>query len=153
MSTKTVKIDTAGAADLIRFAKESLGITFKDNTPVVAMRAKVKAAHEGDEFTLEENQADEAPPVRVMKSEVDSKDGEAMVTVMIAAHDGPGGDEPVPVSVNGKAMLIPRGVEAPIKRMYLEVLKNAVEARYEALDNGGMSPARPVHRYPFSVLG
>lgn len=149
MSTKTFKVATAKAPELTRLATECLGMTFKKGTPVPVMRAKIKAAFDGDEFTLEMPDADEAPSKPVLAVN-NTDDHPSHVTVIVATQDTAGGNEPVPVSVNGKAMLIPRGEEATIPWAYYQVLKDAVEFRYDPLPDGGMSPARKVMRYPFN---
>jgi hypothetical protein len=75
------------------------------------------------------------------------------VKILIARTEDAGGDEPVPVGVNGPIMLVPRGEPVEIPYAYYEVLKNAVKDIYDPLPDGGMNPVpRKVPAYPFQRL-
>ena len=88
-------------------------------------------------------------------------DGEAVqsdyVVIRIQSQNEPGGEQPVPVGVNGSVMLIPRDQDARIPRSYYEVLKNAVVDRYEPeIVNGLMvgmkSEPRRIPAYPVQLI-
>lgn len=85
-----------------------------------------------------------------------SSEGDPKVTIHIPRQSGPGGDRHVPVSVNGRLMLIPRARNVEIPYRYYEALNNAIEARYEEVPARGDQPAdmkrTDVHSYPFHVL-
>lgn len=73
--------------------------------------------------------------------------------VIIARSDKPGGDQPVPLSVNGIAMYVERGKEQDIPEEYFGVLRDAVqELRDAAPDGRGLSEPRFVPMYPYSVV-
>lgn len=75
--------------------------------------------------------------------------------VIIQQQEGPGGKEPVSVSVNGFRCDIPRGIECDIARPYTEVLKNAIETHYEyEEDERGKSQIkqRNVPRFNWSII-
>jgi hypothetical protein len=77
------------------------------------------------------------------------------VILMIGKQDVPGGAEPVPVSVNGSAMLIERGQMVEIAYRYYEALLNAQRTTYTQKVNYlthevSMIP-EVVQSYPFSV--
>ena len=55
------------------------------------------------------------------------------VTVRIRAEKGRGGNAPVPVSVNGNTIYIPRGVDQPIRTPFLEALMHAEQIVYEEI--------------------
>lgn len=71
--------------------------------------------------------------------------------------------EPVPVALNGRMMLIPRGRPVTISREYFNVLRDArqeIYAEYEGPkpgtfddEGGGLGEAMIVQAYPYSVLG
>ena len=75
----------------------------------------------------------------------------------IIVHKSPvrGGDRDVPVIVNGTTYLLKRGVEIPAPPCVVEVLRNAIETRYEQrTDDRGMTElvAYQAQSYPFSIL-
>jgi hypothetical protein len=77
------------------------------------------------------------------------------VRIMLHRTDKAGGLRPVPVGVNGKIMLIPRGEAVWVPEAYVDVLQNAVELQYPPYDSdgdflGGLKPPEEVPAYPFS---
>ena len=60
-------------------------------------------------------------------------------------------DQPVPVSVNGTTILIPRGKRVAVKRKYVHVLENAIGTQYREDQNGGGLIAYDSQSYPVSV--
>lgn len=85
-------------------------------------------------------------------------DGETVeetdVRIMVHTKDGPGGERPVPVAVNGSLMLIPRGQEVWVPSRYVEALEHAEEYAYEEYRDGtgGLKAPRRVKAYPFSYV-
>jgi len=77
------------------------------------------------------------------------------VRINIGIQEEAGGNEPVPVGVNGKIMLIPRGKDVDIPESYLEALQHAVTYKYDSLPDGmGINPVpREVQLYPFQIRG
>lgn len=149
---KQIPINEATAGQLRAFAESTLGLSIHPNCNRDAILAKVKQAWDKPEIPVEEPPEAEpqtGQPPRPATAEQQPPKAE-MVRILIHVTEDAGGDEPVPVSVNGRAMLIPRGKEVDIKPEYYEVLKNAVQHRYEALPDGGMNPVpRKVPLYPF----
>ena len=73
-----------------------------------------------------------------------------MMRIHVNITEEAGGNEPVPVSVNGKVMLIPRGKDVDVPAEYVEVLQHAISHKYDPLPDGGMNPVpREVPLYPF----
>jgi hypothetical protein len=84
-----------------------------------------------------------------------NEDGSKSVKIIIQTSDRAGGDRPVPVGVNGRIMLIPRGTPVWVPESYVEVLKHAVEHAYDEYDAdsnifGGLQARKDVSAYPFS---
>ena len=84
-----------------------------------------------------------------------AKDGTTEVRIILHRTDKAGGSRPVPVGVNGKIMLIPRGESVWVPEAYVEVLQNAIEFQYPPYDGetdflGGLKDPEQVPAYPFS---
>lgn len=157
MSTKSIPIADATEAQLRTFAETYLGISIAYNAKLETIRAKVSEAWSKPEIMVQDESAVEnqtmagAPPRPVTKDQQPpSKD---KVRLIIQRTDDAGGDEPVPVGVNGRVMLIPRGEEVDVPVSYFEVLKNAITHRYESLKDGGINPIpRKVPLYPYQII-
>lgn len=150
MSVK-VALSEATRDQLMAFAENVLGINPPHNIGVETLRAKVYEAWGKDEITVEDQadhpaQEGSAPvPVTAEQKAADRK----MVKVIIHKTDEPGGDEPVPVGVNGKVMLVPRGTQVSIPEEYYHVLNNASRLHYDTDSNGSLiMPPREIHQYP-----
>ena len=52
-------------------------------------------------------------------------------TIRLTEAEGAGGSEPVPVGVNGRVQLIPRGKDVEVRLPYVAVLKNAEKIVYD----------------------
>jgi hypothetical protein len=153
MSDKKIKLNEATEPQLRSFAESYLGMTFPANTKPETIRAKVMAAWTKEEIMVEDEEPKAAltgQPPRTPKGKEPSPD---KVRIIIQRTEEAGGDEPVPVGVNGKIMLVPRGEEVEIPVSYFEVLKNAVKDIYEPIKEGGINPVpRKVPSYPFQRL-
>ena len=156
-TTKEVKIADATADQLREFGNLYLGLAFDRDTPVDVMRTQIGKAVQKSTITVG---IDPKPRVRPREAAAQS-DGEAVqsdyVVIRIQSQNEPGGEQPVPVGVNGSVMLIPRDQDARIPRSYYEVLKNAVVDRYEPeIVNGLMvgmkSEPRRIPAYPVQLI-
>jgi len=147
-----ISIAEATQAQFREFANNSLGLNLPPNTKDETVVAKITAAWGKDYIMVSKEEdiqkhagAAPRPVTDVQASPEDDK-----VRIVISITEDPGGNEPVPVSVNGKAMLIPRGKEVDIPLSYFEVLNNAIAYKYESLGDGGLNPIpREVPAYPF----
>lgn len=80
------------------------------------------------------------------------------VAITIPEQDTPGGEEPVPVSVNGQQLWIPRNGRQVIPIEYVEALENAEKFIYAPISADttmqqmemGLREPRVVKEYPFS---
>lgn len=72
--------------------------------------------------------------------------------IIIDRQDGPGGDRPVFVGVNGSSILIPRGEPVAVGLPYVEALANATQTLFDQSMETGEVSARDVPAYPFRVL-
>lgn len=81
------------------------------------------------------------------------KRGEQVIEIVVQASEEAGGGEPVPVSVNGSAIWIPRGVPVRVKRKFADALNLAIRTVYDPDPGplGGTLPPRDVRQYPYSV--
>lgn len=154
---KKIALKAATQAQLRAFAQAYLGMSFPPNAKTEAIRSKIRAAWTKEEIPIEAPEAVEDTPQGTRPPSVTAEQrppGPQKIKIIIQRTDEPGGDEPVPLGVNGRVMLVPRGEEVEIPTAYFEVLKNAVTHRYEALKEGGLNPVpREVPMYPFQRIG
>lgn len=143
---KRIPLIEATASQLADFATANLGLDVQFRMGSDRIRAVMATAN----YTKDYIEVDEPEPVAAQ--EASTKDQRPKVTIIISAQEGPGGDQPVPVSVNGRAMWIERAKPSAIPYPYYEALKNAVKVVYDPDPNGGMKPPRNVQVYPFTVL-
>lgn len=155
MSEKKVLLKDATGPQMRAFAEAYLGMTFRHNEANEKVRASIAEAWQKDEIIVNEPDAQEplvGSPPRQATAEQAAKSSDK-VRIIIQRSEEAGGDEPVPVGVNGKVMLVPRGEPVEIPRPYFEVLQHAVKHVYEQLAEGGINPIpRQVPAYPFQVL-
>lgn len=147
---KKIPIATATAAQLADFASSHLGLEVNFRMGTAAIRAKMATTG----FTKDEIEVDEPEePAPAQPVAAGAKPRE-YVTIMIAAQESPGGSEPVPVSVNGKAMWIERSKPSRVPIEYYLALKNAVKYVYDPDPGprGGLLPPREVTTYPVTLL-
>lgn len=153
--TKSLPIGEASQAQLRAFAEAYLGMSFPPNAKTETVRSKIRAAWTKGEILVEvpEEAAEPAPGAPPPAPPGHRAPDPHKVRIILQRTDEPGGDEPVPVGVNGRVMLIPRGEEVEIPMAYYEALKNAITYRYESLRDGGLNPVpRKVPMYPFQRI-
>ena len=181
--SKRIPLNEASLEQLRLFAEASLGLELSPNCNSSTLVNKIKTAapaiesipaeiatgagHKFAAINVQENGwatfsvEDPNRPGKV-KMETDLQPGETPypqphVKIQISASAKPGGDEPVPVSVNGAAMWIPRKKPAVIPLKYALVLQNAVEQRYEEYNqetdmHGGLKAPNVVQSYDMSIM-
>lgn len=156
---KQIPIAEATAAQLREFARDALGLPdIKDTANKAQLLAQIQAAWDKPHIVV--SVVDESLPARrtakAAIAEETPDNHPEKVTVLIHVQEEKGGDRPVELSVNGKIMLVPRGVEAEIPWPYYIALKHAEQHFYDPLpvndqESGGLNPEpRKVMRYPFS---
>ncbi|WP_395451194.1 hypothetical protein ACHMW7_16210 [Aminobacter sp. UC22_36] len=149
---KRIPITEATATQLADFATANLGLTdvqFRMGADKIrSLMATV--GYDKDYIEIAE------PPVGAGRAPIDPdavpSTERRYVNIIIQAQEGPGGSDPVPVSVNGRAMWIERAKESRIPFEYFEALRNAVKKVYDPNPQGGLMPPRNVPTYPFTVL-
>lgn len=154
-----IKLQEAKGYQLREFATKVLGLDVKGTESLEKVRAKIAAAYDGDEIEVSEPETVTAP-VRVIPTpgasdsdEYSDANANRKVTILIQAHNGPGGDQPVFAGVNGKGIWIPRGEPVEVAQKFVEVLENAKEDKYDMLPEGGINPTpRKVPVYPFQRI-
>lgn len=153
-----VPVHEATAEQLRQYAANVLGLDIHPNAKRETILARIMAVT-GDALT--EIDVDEgpdadlpvgAPPQPATTQQHGPTPGK--VRVIINTVDEPGGSEPVPLSVNGRAMLVPRGRQVDIPSHYFEVLKNATKMVYDPSPEpeGGLLPPRIVPMYPYQRI-
>ena len=77
-------------------------------------------------------------------------------TIRLARTEEAGGEEAVPVGVNGDVMLVPRGEDVPVRLPYVEVLRHAQKIVYtQRLEEDGLRIRYIPHivpRYPIESM-
>lgn len=153
---RQVKIAEATHMQLLGFACNNLGLNLPPNTKKETVVAKISTCWDKDYILVLDMSETQEPtqkgdnPVPVTEEQ---KPKRRMVTIHINETEEAGGSEPVQVSVNGKAMLITRGVDVEIPYEFYEVLKHAITHKYDPLPDGGINPKpREVPLYPFQLV-
>jgi hypothetical protein len=77
----------------------------------------------------------------------------AFMRVTIPKQQGDGGDEPVTLVVNGKALRVERGKPQLIRMPYYLALKNSEERHFDFMEGDGNAELKPrtVPSYPYSA--
>lgn len=153
---KKIAIEDATEEQLRTFASETLGISISPTAKLPAVRAKIRAAWDKAEILVEageETPEAPSPEDKPKAKKAKAHDGEKMVTVHIGVTQGKDGKEAVPVGVNGKVMLIPRGKNVEIPISYYQVLQNAIRQEYDTDEDGNIIPEpREVMQYPVQLV-
>lgn len=163
MSYKQVPFDEATPEQLRAFAQDHLGLDIHHNTGIDKIRSKIRTAYQKEHILVEDVGGQPDAPVveqtvsvaqRTAAIKTEATKGTAKkVRIIINTSEEVGGEEPVPVGVNGSIMLIPRGKECEIPIAYFNVLKEAKRLVYDRGPNDELIlPPREVQQYPFQVL-
>lgn len=139
-----INIETAPAKELRAYAKEELDLTFPIGTTKTAMLDAVKSA-----LGQEVKETTDSAPSAISKK---SRDGKR-VTINIHKSSNPSDPDPVYVGLNGRGIMIPRGVDVDVLEGYISILKNAVRTTYHTDSKTGNIVTSNSHAYPFSVIG
>jgi len=153
---KLIPIANATEAQLREFAQDTLGIEIKASATLEQVRAQITPAWDRDIPVAEGSPepvlaGDQPSPVTEQQLEPPA----GKVRINIGIQEEAGGADPVPVGVNGRIMLIPRGKPVDVPECYVEALSHAVTFKYGTLPDGmGIDPVpRKVQLYPFQILG
>jgi hypothetical protein len=172
MSTKKIPLDQATKDDLRLFAEAVLGLQVHPNSGYATIRAKIAEVHTDDFILLPEDDSTQEieraaaliAEQREAKKDVQraagkvgtSSKGDPMVRMSIAQAEGQGGERPVPVTVNGVTMLIPRGEPVSVPYRYYLALTLAVRTIYEQhrdRQTGELiTTKKDVPAYPYNVM-
>lgn len=164
MAQERIPTDKATLQQLRDFAEVIMGLELAERETKQTILGKLAAAG----FTGESVPAVGAAPVaatsrpastgpgnrRMRPGTEDSAAPVWEVQILIPTSSEPGGDEPVPVGVNGRVMYIPRGEPVWVNETYVEALNNAERYVYEPYTEGmgGLSTPRVVKSYPFQYV-
>lgn len=157
MTTKTIRVDDATAAELREFAANTLNLDIAPASNKGTILAKLDAAgFNGKEITVTDQAA--MPPAQKIETTTSDtgkrydEKGREIVRIIIAREDKPGGDEAVQGCHNGVPFEIIRGVPVDVPKIYYNVLKNARGTRYANMRQGLEGP-QIVPAYPVNLIG
>lgn len=151
MAPTTKTVEEASAQELRDFAEISLGLEVNGTENKNVMMARIREAG----FTVE-NIVVYGKPEPVSKGAPDGarefreEEGRWYQAVTIHTDSGEGGDRPLPIRVNGKTMLVPRGERVWIPEEYVGALKDARETVWN-MTASGLSDPRDVPSYPYAI--
>lgn len=159
--TFTVKLADATEAQLRQIAQEQLGISVHPSAKPDTIRAKIQAATDKTEFAVTVGKVERPAPKPVETADPSepvpegytAPIAEPIYTITINKEEGPEGETPVPVSVNGRNMWIPRGAPARIKHRHYHALMNAERTVFDQPEGPkGPMVERQVLSYPVQVI-
>lgn len=165
---KHIPIVDASEDQLRKFATDVLGLEVHHAQKTSSIIAMIKQVSQKDTIAVDDEptstgQVGTPPPnpnpeissaqqPKTNKvSTLNSSKGDPVVCMYLERSEGKDGARPVPVSVNGVAMLIPRGEECKVPYRYYLNLMNAVRTVFDQDKDGELQP-REVLAYPFRVI-
>lgn len=165
---KRVMIENATEKQLRDFVTIIMGLEIKDGATKDDMTSLLEVAGYNLPDIPTMQRADEAPLFsdatgsprpRTFKHKFGGKERDC-VAIFINQEDKTGGEEPVPVSVNGVQLWIPRGARHVVPAEYVEVLENAEKFVYAPLSANatlaemeqGLREPRIIKEIPFSYV-
>ena len=157
MKMKRVAFREANIEELREFGTNTLGINIHMQMSIERARAQVRSAGwTADVITIAEKESPVVMagnnPNPVTAGQMPPGDGK--VKLILQVDEKAGGNEPIPVGVNGSIMLVPREKEVEIPLSYFRVLENAVQFKYEMAEDGMSvnSIPREVKLFPYTLL-
>lgn len=153
MKPETKSIEDATTQELREFAQISLGLEIEgtENRNVVLSRMREAGYDpENPKFRVAIMTRPDPAPAQMKDGSTEERNGRIYRRITLHAGPGEGGDRPVPVRVNGKTMLIPRGKPCMVPEEYVEAIRNAQETVYEMTGTGIINP-REVPSYPHAI--
>lgn len=159
---KTILFKDATDAELMHYATVMLGLNLGGNPKIKreTIIGRISQAHpDKDAIEIDEDDVQPQPQARTASPPKQPAgafsgggSGGDTVIILIDRQEGKIGSQPIPLSFNGRCMLVERGKWSQIPKAFFEVLKDAVEEQYEPLEGGGIA-AEPtmVPRFPWRV--
>lgn len=151
---KRILINEATADQLATFAEQQ-GIEIDRRWGAAKLRAAIEPAWTKDWIEIHIDEHEPVETVVPPGDKAETKSGDRWVTVVINEQEGvAGGNDPVPLSVNGRTMYVERGKPQRIRWPYFEALRNAKYFTYAAPSAMGepLGERREVPRFPYSVI-
>lgn len=148
---RRIKLADATASELALFASTVLGIECSAEEGRDALIAKIRPAWTRTTIELDAEAVDAAGAKRITPKDI-ARSGRKIVRIRIPSTDQVGGKEPVPVSVNGKAMYIPRDEDVDVPAEYVEALNHAKRTVYDHHPERGLINRREVLRHSYQVV-
>lgn len=160
MKTERIPFNEADKRQLTNFAKVNLGLDIDGRASETEIRSAIqRAMPDIQEIILFDMHSQEATQgvrserqsATFMKVDENGRERE-YCRILIPIEDKPGGEEQVPVSVNGIRYDIPRGSPQDVPVEYVEALQNAEYYVYEPYTGeglGGLRKPKVVKRFAF----
>lgn len=151
---KMIAINDAELADLRSYARNVLNIEVSNNLGRDRLISKISDIEPNiEEIHLPDGEGGNAADNKTPAEQATEDSNK----VRIRIHETEDDEDAVPISVNGRAMFIPKGKDVDIPRKYFEALDNAKVIKYakgRGREPGDAAISRPtkVHLYPFSVI-
>lgn len=153
MQPQTKLLADASVEELRNFAQVSLGLEIEgtENRNVVLARMRQAGYNpDAEGFRVAIFTMSEPAPTGMPEGGREKRDGRWYQAITVHASPEEGGDRPLPVRVNGKTMLIPRGKREMVPEEYVEAIRNAKETVYN-MNSHGLSDPREVPSYPHAI--
>lgn len=168
-NTKTIPLSEATRDQLLHFAEVHLGINLgpnKQNVKPETLMSKIRqAGHEevvvavanadADQVAEEMAQVDQRAMQRTESKRAiggASSKGDPVIKILIPEEDKRGGDRPVPVTVNGTTILLPRARPIDVAYRYYLALENAKQTLFDQNPETGEITNRTVYSTNFQVI-
>lgn len=159
-----IPIKDATDLQLRAWATEALGLQIAHNASREKIAAAILQADQAGEIFIETPQAPPAPDsmdpmmnyvgpsqIKPLMGKGAAYKSDPHVVLVLNRTEEHGGDEPLPLSVNGKRFDIPRGVPVVIPWRYFLNLRQCIKTVYHQVSDNEVL-GRDVQAYPFNVL-
>lgn len=174
---KQIPLADATLPQLQAFARNALSFELDPDMDIEDARSVVNDAWQGDNILLIEDEQPAAAPMVVQPeppptfepppAEIEPENAKMPLTrntldtnssrdpkivIRIRQTDEPGGSDPVPVSVNGIAIRIPREKDVTVAKRFVDALQNAERYVYDYNEENGETTRRTVKAYSFDTI-
>lgn len=151
---KQILLSKANKTQLYNFAK-AMGLEFNQGSDVDSLRELILSAGWSQDVIPDIKLPGPARNVdrATNRQIVWNKNGRACFPIMMHTREGKGGDKPVPLAINGVALLAPRGEPVPIPIEYVfGSLEDGVQRVPETDRDGKIIGWTDVPNYPFQYV-
>lgn len=152
---REIPIQKASNEQLLQFLLKKLHIDVDAKADRSTLLSLIRQAHDKDTIEVIETPAGLETPVlgarRRGRAEYSSGREDPMVTIQIHRSENDTQNYPIPVSVNGTTILVPRGQKVKIPYRYYEALRNACQVQTVVDKDNRIIEVNEVPVYPMQV--